>query len=83
MLFGQLVFDGLATGLVFVLLAVGLVLIASVNRILFMAYGVFYSIGAYATWWIMKTSGLSYFLALVLGVLGAAATLSGSTDPAF
>jgi len=37
-------------GLVFVILACGLVLITSVNRILFMAYGMFYTIGAYTTW---------------------------------
>jgi branched-chain amino acid transport system permease protein len=72
MLFGQLVFDGLAMGLVFVVLATGLVLISSVNRILFMAYGVFYTIGAYATWWVMHIWSLPYAAALVLGVLLAA-----------
>ena len=72
MLFGQLIFDGLAMGLVFVVLATGLVLISSVNRILFMAYGVFYTIGAYATWWFMHLFGFPYFAALVLGVLLAA-----------
>ncbi len=69
MLIGQLIFDGLAMGLVFVVLATGLVLISSVNRILFMAYGVFYTIGAYATWWVMELWDLPYFVALVVGVL--------------
>jgi branched-chain amino acid transport system permease protein len=69
MLIGQLIFDGLAMGLVFVVLATGLVLISSVNRILFMAYGVFYTIGAYATWWVMELWDLPYFVALVIGVL--------------
>jgi branched-chain amino acid transport system permease protein len=73
MLAGQLMFDGLAMGLVFVLLATGLVLIASVNRILFMAYGMFYTIGAYATWWIMHTLTLPYFASLILAVIFAAA----------
>lgn len=72
MLIGQLFFDGLAMGLVFVVLATGLVLISSVNRILFMAYGVFYTIGAYATWWVMELWSLPYGVALVLGVLLAA-----------
>jgi branched-chain amino acid transport system permease protein len=72
MLAGQLMFDGLAMGLVFVLLATGLVLIASVNRILFMAYGVFYTIGAYTTWWVMNTLHLPYFASLVIAVIAVA-----------
>lgn len=70
-LMGQLMFDGLAMGLVFVTLATGLVLIASVNRILFMAYGVFYTIGAYTTWYIIDTWQLPYFAALILSVLAS------------
>ena len=70
-LMGQLIFDGLAMGLVYVILATGLVLISSVNRILFMAYGIFYAIGAYTTWYIMHTLNLPYFLSLILSVLGA------------
>jgi branched-chain amino acid transport system permease protein len=71
MLGGQLVFDGLATGLVFVILATGLVLIASVNKILFMAYGMFYTIGAYTTWYAVHNLSLPYFAGLVVGVIGS------------
>jgi len=69
MLVGQLIFDGLAMGLVFVILATGLVLLSSVNRILFMAYGMFYTIGAYLIWYIIYTWNLSYFIALPIGIL--------------
>lgn len=70
-LIGQLVFDGFAMGLVFVILASGLVLITSVNRMLFMAYGMFYTIGAYTTWYVMNFLHLPYFAALLLGMLGS------------
>lgn len=66
---GQLIFDGLAMGLVFVVLATGLVLITSVSRILFMAYGVFYTIGAYATWYPMHYLNIPYLLALLIAVI--------------
>ncbi len=70
-LMGQLMFDGLAMGVVFVILATGMVLIASVDRILFMAYGVFYTIGAYTTWFLITTCHLPYFLALIIAVIGS------------
>jgi len=70
-LIGKLVFDGMAMGILFVILACGLVIIASVSRILFMAYGSFYTIGGYATWYGTHNFGLPYFLALIIGVLVA------------
>jgi len=73
MLAGQLIFDGLAMGLVFVILACGLVLITSVNRILFMAYGLFYTIGAYTTWSCIYHLSLPYPLALLVGLLASGA----------
>ena len=50
-LFAQLFFDGLATGLVFVILACGFIIIISISKIMFLAYGAFYTIGAYITWY--------------------------------
>ena len=61
MLAGQLMFDGLSMGLVFVILATGLVLITSVNKMLFMAYGMFYIIGAYFTWYAINSWQIPYF----------------------
>jgi branched-chain amino acid transport system permease protein len=71
MLAGQLIFDGLAMGLVFVILASGLVLITSVNRILFMAYGMFYTIGAYTTWSCIEHLGVPYPVALLTGLVAS------------
>ncbi len=69
----QLLFDGLAMGLVFILLATGLVLISSVNRMLFMAYAMFYTLGAYITWLLFQRVGVPYLAAVLGGVLFAAA----------
>ncbi len=70
---GQLFFDGLATGLVFVILAAGLVLIISVSRILFIAYGQFYMVGAYMGWIAMNVFSLPFFPSLLIGTLTTAA----------
>lgn len=65
----QLIFDGMATGLVYVILAAGLVLIISVSRILFIAYGQFYMIGAYVVWYLMNLVNLPFFPALGIGTI--------------
>lgn len=57
-LFFQLIFDGLAMGLVYVLLAAGNVLICSVNKIIMVSYGMFYTIGAYFTWYLSEETNL-------------------------
>lgn len=69
---GQLFFDGLVGGLVYVTLALGMVLITSINRILFLAYGVFYTLGAYVVWYCVKGLGLPYAVAVIIAVVAAA-----------
>ncbi len=69
---GQLIFDGLAMGLVYVILTSGLVLIISTSRILFLAYGAFYAIGAYVTWYSVYSLKLPYLPSLIIGVAIAA-----------
>lgn len=69
MLFGQLTFDGLSMGLVFVILACGFVIIMSISKILFIAYGAFYTIGAYGTWYAIDIFHINYFFGLILGVI--------------
>ena len=59
-------------GLVYVILAVGLVLITSVNKILFMAYGMFYTIGAFFTWFFIDKLSVPYAASAVIGALVAA-----------
>ena len=70
-LVGQLFFDGMATGLVFVILACGFIIIMSVNRIMFLAYGAFYTIGAYTTWYAITYLHIHYILGLAIGVSSA------------
>lgn len=70
-LFFQLVFDGLAMGLVYVLLAAGNVLICSVNKIIMVSYGMFYTIGAYLTWYLSSTTAIPYGFIVLLATLGS------------
>jgi branched-chain amino acid transport system permease protein len=65
----QLAFNGLTIGLVYVLLAAGLELILNVTDIFFVAYGQFYMIGAYLTWYCVESFGLPYFVSLLCGLL--------------
>lgn len=71
-LFFQLVFDGLAMGMVYVLLAAGNVLICSVNKIIMVSYGMFYTIGAYFTWYLSEHTALPYGVIVLLSTFGAA-----------
>jgi len=71
----QLVVDGLAMGLVYVLLASGFNLIIGISGILFLAYGQFYMLGAYILWGLMVLFKVPFFISLcvataVSGILG-------------
>ena len=68
-LFVQLIIDGMGMGLIYVILAVGLVLILSVSRIFFIAYGQFFMIGAYAVWGGSVLLGLPFLASLCMAVL--------------
>jgi branched-chain amino acid transport system permease protein len=74
-LLGQLIIDGIVTGLVYVILAVGLVLILSVSRIFFIAYGQFYMLGAYIVWGSLTLLKVPYFVGLLTAI--ASTTLLG------
>jgi branched-chain amino acid transport system permease protein len=65
----QLVLDGMGMGLIYVMLAVGLVLIMSVSRIFFIAYGQFYMIGAYVAWGVISMMKLPFVVSLCIAVL--------------
>jgi branched-chain amino acid transport system permease protein len=71
----QLVVDGMAMGLVYVLLASGFNLIIGISGILFLAYGQFYMLGAYILWGLMVLFKVPFFISLcvataVSGILG-------------
>jgi branched-chain amino acid transport system permease protein len=66
----QLAFDGLTIGLIYVILAAGLVLILGVTEIFFVAYGQFFMWGAYIAWYAVEKVALPYtWLSYVVGLL--------------
>lgn len=65
----QLAFDGLTIGLIYVILATGLVLILSVTEIFFVAYGMFYMWGSYIAWYSVDEFGLPYFVGLLIAIV--------------
>jgi len=67
----QLAFDGLTIGLIYVILAAGLVLILSVTEIFFVAYGQFYMWGAYIAWYSVDRFHLPYLVGVVVAVVAA------------
>lgn len=71
MINGQLFYDGFAIGLVFIILTTGMVIIASINKIIFIAYGMLYTIGAFTTWYSMNYLGIGFFPSLIVGLLGS------------
>jgi branched-chain amino acid transport system permease protein len=63
----QLVFDGLSSASIYVLLAVGVTLIFGLTGIVNFAQGQLLMLGAYVTWAVDQT-GLSFYLCLLAGV---------------
>lgn len=70
--FVQLVVNGLAMGVVYVLLASGFNLIISTPKILFIAYGEFYMLGAYILWGLVNELEFPFLVALCLAILATA-----------
>jgi len=68
----QLVVNGLSMGMIYVLLASGFNLILSTPKILFIAYGEFYMLGAYILWGLVHGLELPFFIALCLATLATA-----------
>lgn len=71
-LIGQLTADGLAMGMVYVMLSAGLVFIMSVSGIFYIAYGQFYMIGAFATWAGVTIFHLPFIVSLAIAVAATA-----------
>lgn len=67
--FVQQIVNGLANGMGYVLIAVGLTLVFGVLRIVNFAHGEFYMLGAYLAYYIMQLAGLGYIPALILSTL--------------
>jgi ABC-type uncharacterized transport system permease subunit len=71
--FAQQVVNGLANGMGYVLIAVGLTLVFGVLRIVNFAHGEFYMLGAYFTYYITSLAGIDYLGALVIATVAVAA----------
>ena len=65
----QLIVDGLGMGLIYVMLSSGFVLIVSIPRILFVAYGQFYMLGAYMVWAGLVLLKIPFFICLPIAVI--------------
>lgn len=69
----QAVWGGVLSGSVYGLMAIGLTLIWGAVRLLNLAHGALYVVGAYAAWTVINTLGLPLALAIPSAVVAAAA----------
>ena len=69
---GQLLVNGITIGLIYIILAVGLVLILNVSRIFFIAYGSLFMLGALSVWAGIALLGLPFLISLCMSVLATA-----------
>jgi len=76
-LFSQLLVNGLSIGLIYVLVASGLILLLGVVRIFNFAHGEFYMLGAFITFGMCEILHLNFFLsiAIAMGVVTGLGTL--------
>jgi branched-subunit amino acid ABC-type transport system permease component len=70
--FVQLIFNGIAIGLVYVFMAAGFNLILSTTGIFFITFGMFYALGAYTTWYLVQQLHLPFFLGVAIATIGTA-----------
>ncbi len=71
----QVLINGLTTGLIYVLMALGFSLIFSILRVFNFAHGEFYMLGAVLTYYIVSIAGLPFYVGvlaamLAMGLLG-------------
>ena len=69
MVFLQQLLNGLANGMGYVLIAVGLTLVFGVLRVVNFAHGEFFMLGAYVTYYGMTLIGMDYISALLVATL--------------
>jgi branched-chain amino acid transport system permease protein len=64
---GQIVFNGLMSGAVYVLIALGFTMIFGIMRVVNFAHGEFYMVAAYVLYLAVSIAGMNYFVGLLLG----------------
>src|SRR5690625_5830609 len=72
-LISQVAVNGLMTGLVYILMALGFTLIFGIMRVVNFAHGELYMIGAFVILVLFGTFGMNYYLAVIAAVFVAAA----------
>ena len=68
-LFVQLLVNGLAIGLIYVMVASGLVLVLGIARVFNFAHGQFYMLGAYATYFLITLLEMNMIPALMIALM--------------
>jgi len=68
-MFIELLIRGIATGLVYSLMGVGLSLLQGVMKIINFAHGEFYMIGGYFAYFAITSFGLPFYLAIPLSMI--------------
>lgn len=70
---GQILANGLSSGSLYVLMALGFTLIFGILRLVNFAHGEFYMLGAFGVFYLTTGFGVNYFAALVLSAIGVGA----------
>ena len=68
-LFCQLVINGLALGLIYVLVASGLILVLGIARVFNFAHGEFYMFGAFTVYYVMAGAHLNFIIGLIAALI--------------
>jgi branched-chain amino acid transport system permease protein len=67
--FAQSILNGLVSGGIYILVAVGMTLVLSITRIIQLAHGEIYMLGAYCVYYLCARFGVNFFLALIISML--------------
>ena len=65
----QSILNGLVSGGIYILVAVGMTLVLSITRIIQLAHGEIYMLGAYCVYYLCAVFGIHFFLALIVSML--------------
>jgi branched-chain amino acid transport system permease protein len=65
----QCILNGLVSGGVYILVALGLTIVLSITRIVQLAHGEIYMLGAYCVYYLCTAMGFNFFVALLISML--------------
>lgn len=65
----QSILNGLVSGGIYILVAIGMTLVLSITRIIQLAHGEIYMLGAYCVYYLCAVFGIHFFLALIISML--------------